>query len=150
MAQRFSFSGWYKNWFFRSLKELSFALLTEKNGSTWRTAETAEFTVEYVDPYGKTKKHYPDFFVDNKFVVEVKPRAHQKGKIVVAKAESMKKFCLAHGYIYQMISPRKIDKKELQTLIDAKQVIFTDDCKDKIDGYLKSSWKRRKKSNAKH
>ena len=135
--KRFSFSGWYKGWFFRSLKELSYALLCEKNNVKWKGAETDEFSVFYTDLYGKRRKHYPDFFVDDHIVVEVKPKKHQKGKLVQLKATAMREFCATKGYTYMMVSPRKVSKAELTKLIEKNLVTFTDDCKGYIEGYLK-------------
>ncbi len=136
MAARFSFQGWYKGWFFRSFKELSFVLLTEKNGSVWRTAEVNELAVYYTDPWGRTKKHYADILVDESTMFEIKPKKHQRGKIVKLKAEAMKKFCETKGYTYQMVSPRKISKEELETLLEEKKIVLTDSCKDKVKTYL--------------
>ena len=136
MPRRFSFKGWYRDWFFRSLKELSYALTCEKNNLTWVGAETEDFAVYYLDLYGKRHKHYPDFFVDNHIVVEVKPTKHQKGKLVQLKAKAMKEFCDSKGYTYMMVSPRKVAKSDLEDLIKKKLIKFTDDCKDQIQNYL--------------
>ena len=100
-------------------------------------AETPEFTVTYRDLYGKERKHYPDFFVDGHIIVEVKPKKHQKGKLVQLKARAMREFCATRGYTYMMVSPRKINKTDLEELIEKKLIVFTDDCRDKIAGYLK-------------
>ncbi len=137
MPKRFSFKGWYRGWFFRSLKELNFAITCELNGTKWRGAETDEFSVFYTDLYGKRRKHYPDFFIDDHIVVEVKPTRHQKGKLVQLKAAAMKEFCEKKGYIYQMISPRKIPKAKLEELIENNMITFTEDCESKIKSYLK-------------
>ena len=137
MPRRFSFKGWIGDWFFRSLKEVSFYISCKENGLTCRTAETEEFAVWYTDIYGRRRKHYPDFFVNEHIVVEVKPRSHQKGKTVQLKAKAMKEFCDSKGYLYQMVSPRKVSKEALEKLIKNKEIIFTDDCKDKIEQYLK-------------
>jgi len=134
--RRFSFKGWYKGWFFRSLKELSYALLCEKNKVEWESAETSEFAVPYTDIYGKKRRYYPDFFIDNHIIVEVKPTKHQKGKLVQLKAQAMKEFCDAKGYTYMMVSPRKVSKVELEELIKKKSITFTDECKNKITDYL--------------
>lgn len=138
--RRFSFSGWYvdglKKFFFRSLKELSFVRLCEKNGQTWKSAETDEYAVWYTDLYGKRRKHYADFVVDTTTIVEVKPAKHQKGKLVQLKAEAMKEFCKTKGYTYQMISPRRISKSELEELIEKKLITFTDTCQPEIEKYL--------------
>lgn len=137
MPKRFSFKGWYKGWFFRSLKELSHVMHMETIGQSWETAEVPELSVEYTNVYGKTCKHYADFFVDKQFIIEIKPKAHQRSKTVKLKADAMRAFCDKKGYIYMMISPRKIDKKKLEELIEKNLVTFTDDCKHKIHGYLK-------------
>ena len=137
MPRRFSFKGWYKGWFFRSLKELSYALLCQKNGVVWRGAETEEFAVFYTDLYGKRHKHYPDFFVDNHIVVEVKPTKHQKGKLVQLKAKAMREFCETKGYTYMMVSPRKVTINELEELIATKQVAIIEEQQNEIQRYIK-------------
>lgn len=136
MPRRFSFKGYYKEWYFRSLKELSFVLTCEKNGLKWQGAEKEEFAVWYTDLYGKRRKHYPDLFVDDHIIVEVKPTKHQKGKLVQLKAKAMKEFCDTKGYDYQIVSPRKVLKKDLEDLIARNLITFTDDCSSKISGYL--------------
>lgn len=135
---RFSFHGYYKGWLFRSLRELSAVRLLEKNGQSWATAETAELTVEYIDVYGRKKKHYADLFVDGHTVIEIKPTKYQKSKTVKLKAEAMKAFCKEKGYTYMMISPRKIDAKELKSLVDSGEVTFIESCEKKIVNYLKN------------
>ncbi len=145
MAIRFSFKGWYRGWFFRSLKELSYALHLDKSNIPWKTAEVPELTVKYIDIYGKEKKHYADFFVDGHIIVEVKPRKHQKGKTVQLKAAAMKEFCEKKGYTYNMVSPRRIVKKELEELIKDGKVTLTDDCKGKVEGYIKGTFRRKRK-----
>lgn len=141
MAKRFSFKGWLslpnrEKFFFRSLKEISYVLLCEKNKISWISAEKEEFAVWYKDVYGKDRRYYPDFFVDGKIIVEIKPRKHQNGKLVQLKAEAMKEFCKKKGYTYMMVSPRRINKSELEELIDNKTIEFSDECKYKIQGYL--------------
>jgi hypothetical protein len=136
-------------WFFRSLKELSYALHLNKCGIPWKSAEVAELTVEYVDLYGKTRKHYADFFVDGHIIVEVKPRRHQKGKLVQLKAEAMKAFCAKKGYVYNMVAPRRVNKAELKELYEKGLVTFTDECKGLIDGYLQGRFRRPRKSKGK-
>jgi len=135
---RFSFKGYYKQWYFRSLKELSFALLCEKNHQTWESAEVPELSVTYIDVYGKVRTHWADFLVDKKTIVEIKPRAHQKGKTVQAKAEAMKQFCQEKGYRYMMVSPRKVSVLELKKLLESGEVILDKNCEKYVDNYIKN------------
>jgi hypothetical protein len=137
-GKRFSFKGYYKSWFFRSLKELSYVLLCEDNGLKWQTAEVEELAVWYEDIYGHRRKHYADFLVDGHIIVEVKPAKHQKGKLVQLKAKAMKAFCQQKGFEYMMVSPRKVNPERLSQLITNGLVIFTEDCKDKILSYLEN------------
>lgn len=141
---RFSFTGSYKKWRFRSFKELSFALLCEKNHQTWESAEVPELSVRYIDPYGKERSHWADFLVDKKTIVEIKPRAHQKGKIVQAKAEAMKQFCQERGYRYMMISPRKVSVLELKKLIESGDVVLDESCAKYVNNYIKNRSKASK------
>jgi hypothetical protein len=133
---RFSFKGYYKNWFFRSLKELSYVLHLESVGSKWSSAEIPSLTVTYTDVYGKTKKHYADLLVDNRIIVEVKPRRYQNSKTVKLKSEAMKDFCAKNGYVYSMVSPRKINKQVLKSLYVSGAVTIQDCYKKKFEKYL--------------
>lgn len=111
---------------------------------TWRSAESLDLRVEYVDIYGKTKKHYADFFVDGKIVVEIKPRRLQKTKTVQLKANAMRAFCDIHNYVYMMVAPRRIPIKDLEELVDNGTIKLTDDSKKKYKGYISRN-KRKKK-----
>ena len=55
---------------------------------------------------------------------------------VQLKAKAMKEFCTLNNYEYMMVNPRKINPVELKELIDEKKIKFTDECKNKIQGYL--------------
>lgn len=67
-------SGWYKGWFFRSLRELSYVIMIlEKNGSDWRSAESKELRMKYVID-GISRTYFADFLVDGSILVEVKPK----------------------------------------------------------------------------
>ena len=132
----FSFRGWYKGWYFRSLKELSLAVKWDEEGVKWTTAETDKYSVFYTDLYGKRKKHYADFFVDDHIIVECKPRKKHNQKTVQLKATAMKQFCDANGYEYQMLSPRRMDKRKLKKLIDAGIVVIEEHLRLKFEAYM--------------
>ena len=52
-------SGWYKNYFFKSLKELSFILTLEKENIKYESAEVKKFKIEYINWEGKKRNYYP-------------------------------------------------------------------------------------------
>ncbi len=35
----------------------------------WRTAETSEYTIDYIDQDGKSHDYHPDFFIENRYIV---------------------------------------------------------------------------------
>lgn len=91
---------WYKEFYCRSLTELSFIVnYCERFHLTCATAETDVFRVTL--PNGSTYK--PDFIVNGKYVVEVKPKAFHYSN--AEKFEFVKKELASRGYIYKVIDP---------------------------------------------
>ena len=111
-------------------------LTCEKNGQKWEGAETPRFTVTYTDLYGRQRHHYPDLFVDNHIVVEVKPAKHQRGKLVQLKAKAMTEFCNKHNYVYMMVSPRRIPKDKLKELFLSGSIKILDEYIPAFKRYL--------------
>lgn len=97
--------GWYKNFFFRSLRELTYMLQLEENGIIWKSAESIR--IPYICPLGKNKTYSPDFLVDNK-LIEIKPIRLQKSPLVLAKKYAAEKYCSTNNLIYKIVDV-KID-----------------------------------------
>jgi hypothetical protein len=142
----FSFSGSYRGWRFRSLRELSYAIKLDAEGRTWTTAEKPELSVTYVDRYGKTHKHWADFFVDGNTIVEIKPKKKQKHKIVCLKSAAMQTWCDTQGYSYIITCPRKLSKPTLKKLYTDKTITIDSHLIFKFEAYInenrfhRSSW----------
>jgi hypothetical protein len=134
--RRFSIHCKYKGIHLRSLKELAFAYQLDQDKRKWESGEQDKYAVTYTDVYGKVRKYYPDFFVDNFLIIEIKPTCYQKSKTVKLKAEAMRKFCDLNRYQYNIVSPRKIDKKILVDLIEKGLVTFDPYYQKFIDNYL--------------
>ena len=96
--------GWYKNWHFRSLRELQFyILMVEVEG---RKCESTHLKKEYRINYilnGVPRTYSPDFIVDDKILFEIKPKKLWNCKEVVAKKDAAIKFCKKHGLTYKMV-----------------------------------------------
>jgi hypothetical protein len=96
-------SGWYKGWFFRSLGELSYMVnVIEKNNFKWVSAESKKFAIPYIDWNGKNRNYFPDFFVNDKILVEVKPKRLKNSASNILKAAAAEKFCKDNGYEYEV------------------------------------------------
>ena len=97
-------SGWYKNWYFRSLRELSFMInVIEKEGHEWKNAESHEFTIKYLDVNGVERTYHPDFVLDDKIIIEIKPEKLQLNENNQRKQDGAILWCATNDFEYRMV-----------------------------------------------
>lgn len=126
-------SGWYKGWFFRSIKELTYMIdVIEANGFKWESAEKKDFRIFYNDENGNTHVYHPDFFINDKILVEVKPKKLMKTKINILKHSFAVNFCKSKGWEYQMVDIENIDQERLIDLWNDGVVKFIDKYEERI------------------
>lgn len=120
-------SGWYKGWYFRSLKELSYMIyVIEKHKFPWKTAESKEYQIEYIDWKGTKRSYFPDFIIEEKYLVEIKPKSLWNSDTVKRKKEAAILFCNKNDFKYKLTeSPKQITHKEIEKLINEGLIIFT-------------------------
>lgn len=119
--------GWYKGWFFRSLRELSYMVnVIERNQHDWQTAETKQLSIPYVDPMGRSRTYRADFLLDNKLLVEVKPTKLKSSRTVRAKEDAAVEFCRERGWDYEVVDPPKLTDAEIKVLHDQGVLKFMD------------------------
>jgi hypothetical protein len=118
-------SGWYKNWFFRSLRELSYMIkVLEEQQLNWKTPDKS-FKILYIDYAGKNRTYFPDFIIDNR-VIEIKPlKLHNTPKIL-AKKKAAEDFCKSQNMTYELIDPIMLSKEEIKSLYISGQIKFLD------------------------
>ena len=116
-------SGWYKGFYFRSLKELSYIYSLDDQNIKWSSAE--HLKIKYLDNLGREKNYLPDFIVGNK-IIEIKPFKLRSSRIVRAKEEAALKYCLENNLQYEIIDPPQIDNELLKNLILNNVVKLTD------------------------
>ena len=115
-------SGWYNNWYFRSLKELTYMIdVIEANGFAWKGVETKDFDIPY-EFEGKQHVYHGDFLIDNRIFVEIKPKRLMNSKINVAKRNAALKFCEERGYEYRMVDVKNISFDRLLELVNSGKV----------------------------
>lgn len=119
-------SGWYHGNFFRSLLELSY-IVKELDGKCkkWCSAERKDLTIPYIAWDGTQRTYRADFFVDDKYLIEVKPLKLQTSVSVVSKQLAAEKFCEEHGFIYKLESVEKISIEDIGKLRDDGLLVFT-------------------------
>ena len=120
-------SGWYKGWFFRSIKELTYIVnVIERFNLTWESAENKNYMIEYFDYKGLKRNYFPDFIINKKYLVEIKPKKLFKSDLVIRKQEAALNFCKKNGLKYKLRSINNLTNKELIDLYLNGEIIFTE------------------------
>ena len=118
-------SGWYKNkLFFRSLKELSYAYNLDKDGIPWQSAEFVKIT--YTDFNNVLRTYRPDFLVDDKLLVEIKPKSLHKSVAVRSKMNAAIAYCVDTKWTYQLLDQEPLDINTIRGLYECKDIKFLD------------------------
>ncbi len=131
-------SGWYLGHFFRSLIELSYMVeFLSVSGTVWESAETNKFKIEYADASGQIRNYFPDFLVNNKCLVEIKPKNLFKSENVRLKKEAAEKWCAENGYEYLLIEPLKLSNEKILELYNSGEIKFTERYEEKFEKLYK-------------
>ncbi len=119
--------GWYKDWFFRSLRELSYVInVIELNKWSWQSAEQKELAIPYLNFEGQNRNYFADFLVNKNCLIEVKPiKLHQSPQVTL-KTEAANKFCKAKGWIFEVVDPVILPYEILAELHNSKKIKFMD------------------------
>jgi len=131
-------SGWYNDWFFRSLRELTYMIdVIEKNNLFWCSGEQKKFSIKYVDFNGNDRTYFSDFIIENKKMIEIKPKLLWKSKNVLLKKYAGEKFCETHDLVYELVDVDEIlDLNTINQLYLKNMIIFTERYEKKFIDYL--------------
>ena len=129
-------SGWYNNFFFKSLLELSFLInYVDRFNMDCKSAEKKEYRIKYKDYFEKDKNYFPDFIINDKYMIEIKPLYLRKSFDVLRKKESALIFCQKNKLKYKIITPPRLSKNKIKNLIETQQVILIDRYKEKYKSW---------------
>jgi len=103
--------GWYKDFFFRSLRELSYVLYLEEYNIKWTSGEH-DILIRYKNYDGSDRTYRPDFYLPElKKVIEIKPKRLQKSPLIKLKTKAAIKHCENLGLEYEILDyPINLDK----------------------------------------
>jgi hypothetical protein len=117
-------SGWYKNWYFRSIRELSYMIkILEKQQLTWKIPDK-NFKIPYIDYAGQHRTYFPDFIVNETRLIEIKPSKLHKTPKVLAKRKAAEAFCQNKNMTYEIIDPELLSDSEIKSLYINDQIKF--------------------------
>lgn len=126
-------SGWYKDWHFRSLKELSYVInVLEPNNDNWQSAESLSIKIPYLDGNGANRNYTPDFLVNSSLLVEVKPTRLKSSISVRAKQAAAEIYVQKVGWTYVIIDPPTLAFAEIQALHQSEKIKFIKRYEDKF------------------
>jgi hypothetical protein len=126
-------SGWYKDWYFRSLRELSYMINEiENKKKNWENGEQKKYKISYVDWNGQIRNYFPDFVVDSKQMIECKPIKLQASISVLNKKKAAEKFCEENNLEYILIEPEILSMESIKKLYIDKKLKFLPRCEEKF------------------
>jgi len=121
------YNGWYKNFFFRSLLELSYIIDCENKNLLLKCAENISI------PYNN-KTYHPDFIL-NKTIIELKPERLKSKNL--EKFEAGKNFAIKNNLEYKILTEKDVNylsKKEFLFMIKTGLVKPTNRTLKRVDG----------------
>ncbi len=130
-------SGWYKGWFFRSIKELSYMInVIKAQNLKWRTAETNDLLIKYINYDGTERTYRADFLVEEKELIEVKPIKLFNTPNNLLKKKAAIKFCKKNRYNYKIVDVKLLDIEKIISLYNQKKIRFTKRYEKKYKKYI--------------
>jgi hypothetical protein len=113
-------SGYYSNYYFRSLLELSFIInIAERFKLDLKSAESIR--IRYLNN-DKDRNYIPDFIVNDKYLIEIKPKQLINSQNVILKRNAALEYCSKVNLIYKIMSPRIIEFSVFRELIESGRV----------------------------
>jgi hypothetical protein len=130
-------SGWYKGWYFRSILELSYMInVIEKHQIKWESGEKNQFKIGY-EHKGLKKNYFPDFILEEKYMIECKPKKLWNTDLIKIKKKYAEDFCKKNNLIYKLREVPKISDHEIQNLVNNGELIWIDKYDKKFRDRLK-------------
>lgn len=121
-----AYSGYYKQYFFRSFLELSFIInFLEFNNLPIVSAEYIK--IPYINSQNKNTFYRPDFIVSNT-IYEIKPSYFLSNKDNILKFEAAQKYCIDNGYKYVVMTEKnfkQLQNEQIKNLYLSKMIMLT-------------------------
>ena len=128
--------GYYKDFYFRSLRELSYLIYLDENNIKWESAESKKFTIKYRNYDGTHRTYRPDFLINDRILIEIKPKRLQKSPLILLKTAAAIEFCENKNLEYQIID-FPINKYKIQNELNKGNIKFSKNYKQKFLNYNK-------------
>lgn len=124
--------GWYKEHYFRSLREVACMIAMDNAELEWRGAEGVSIPYRF---YNNDRTYRPDYIVDECHVIEVKPLKLHNSPCVSAKRDAATLFCEKRGWTYDLIDV-EIGTEEIYAAYKDGKVKFDRDYAKRFLDYI--------------
>lgn len=117
-------SGWFNDFYFRSLLELSF--LVRNENLNIKSAEKINIKYNF---NGTCRTYHPDFLIDNNCLIEIKPFNLINTIMNKAKFEAAKQYCFNENLTFKVLTEKDIKKlsdNEIEQLYKVNKIRFID------------------------
>ena len=99
----------------------------ERFNFLWESAETKKYKIKYFDYKGTERTYHPDFCIEGKYLVEIKPKKLWWSDNVVRKKNAAIQFCHQNNLKYKLTYPVKtLSFNDIKILVNLNKIIFTD------------------------
>jgi hypothetical protein len=88
----------------------------------WKPADSIK--IPYTDYLGSQRNYFPDFILNNKYLIEIKPKRLKNTPSVIAKQQAAITYCKTNNMIYKLITPFMIKEKEIINLYTNGKIRF--------------------------
>ena len=109
----------------------------ERFNLKWETAETNKYKIQYKNYKGINKNYFPDFIIEDKYIVEIKPKKLWDSDLVMRKRKSAELFCNKNNLIYKITDITCISHEKLVYLYNEGKIKFTDRYEIKFKEWIK-------------
>lgn len=128
--------GWYDGIFFRSIRELMFRIEMEEQQKSFCSGESRKTVIQYTDPMGQVRNYFPDFIVEEKHMVEVKPKRLWNTPTIKAKRLAAEQWCQQNGMDYSLNDP-KIDIDKIKKLWEDGRIKWQKGYEERFKEFVK-------------
>lgn len=125
-------SGWYKDFYFRSLRELQFFIENEEFIEP--THLDRRLSVKYIGINGQKRTYSPDFILNKKTIIEIKPKKLWNTRENKLKFDAMKNFCEQNKLEFKVLDV-KIDGEMLKEKYLKGEIKLDKKCDEKFRKY---------------
>ena len=107
----------------------------ERFNLKWQSMEKKEFAIPYIDWKGTDRNYFPDFLIENRYVVEIKLKKLWNTPTIEAKRNAAEKWCEERKYKYKIAEPKLLTYNEIIDLHQAGKIKFLKQYEDKLIVY---------------